>query len=77
MMYKGRVQNGAIVLDEPVQLPGGTEVEVVIYSRATDSDSATPRSLYDRLKPFIGMADGLLAEGSVNLDNHLYRAPKA
>ncbi len=36
MTYRGRVRQGVIVLDTPVQLPEGTEVEV----RTSDQTSA-------------------------------------
>jgi len=29
MPYRGHIENGAIVLDEPIALPNGTEVTVV------------------------------------------------
>jgi len=35
-----------------------------------------PRSLYERLKPVIGMAKGLPPDAAQNVDHYLYGHPK-
>ena len=78
MTYRGRVQEGLVVLDEPSALPDGTVVSVHAVSKAKRaSDEAGERpSLYERLKPIIGKARGLPADFSVNHDHYLYGTPK-
>jgi hypothetical protein len=76
MTYRGHIQNGTVVLDEPAALPDGVEVEIVICPEKTVSRDAAPRTLHERLKPFIGIANGLPSDASKNLDHYLYGSPK-
>ena len=76
MTYKAHVRNGCVVLDEPWELAEGVEVEVVLSAGGSAAPVTNARTLRDRLKPFIGMANGLPPDGSRNLDQHLYGAPK-
>lgn len=71
MTYRGHVKQGVIVLDPPVQLPEGAEVEV----RATEHASAEA-TWAEVLRDVIGQADGLPADSSVNHDHYLYGASK-
>jgi hypothetical protein len=76
--YRGHVKNGVVVLDEAMILPEGTAVKVEPVefrpnSPAADEDMPT---LYELLKPFIGKAEGLPPDASVNLDHYLYGVPK-
>ncbi len=77
MTYRGHVKNGVVVLDEPVKLPEGVEVKVDLAAASPDStaDEEIP-TLYEQLKPFIGKAQGLPPDASVNLDHYLYGVPK-
>lgn len=70
MTYRGRVQNGVIVLEKPGSLPEGTEVEVAPMAK-----EAVP-TLAERYKNLIGIAEGLPSDASVNHDHYLYGAPK-
>ena len=78
MTYRGRVQDGMVVLDEPAAMANGTVVSVHPLRKAKrPSGEAEPRpSLYERLKPIIGKAKGLPADFSVNHDHYLYGTPK-
>jgi hypothetical protein len=76
MVYRGRVKNGVVVLDDPVQLPEGTEVEVDLLIRSTGESLEGAPTLYDRLKPVIGMAEGLPADLAENHDHYLHGTPK-
>ncbi len=77
MTYRGRVRNGTVVLDEPVELPEGAVVHVDVASEAEPrSTESEPPTLYERLKPFIGAAKGLPPDASVNVDHYLYGHPK-
>lgn len=51
MTYRGHVENGVVVLDDPVKLPEGAQVQVEL---------ASPQSLTlaERLKDVIGIIEG-------------------
>lgn len=79
MTYRGRVRNGTIVLDPPVSLPEGTEVEVRPATTTDDvnragsaSDATAVPTVYDRLKDVIGKAEGFPPDYSRNHDRYLY-----
>ena len=84
MTVRGKVKNGKIILDDPKVLPEGTEVEVRPVKKRRKAAKATktgkakrgPRSLAERLAPFIGKVRGLPPDMSVNLDHYLYDLPK-
>ncbi len=71
MIYKGHVQNGAIVLDEPVNLSEGAIVsfEIAMIKDARH-DQQVP-TLAERLASIIGKAEGLPADWSENNDIYL------
>jgi hypothetical protein len=71
MVYRGRIDGGALVLDGGERLPDGTIVDVVpVEPKAATGDT---ESLYrlDELAVPTGIAD--LA---VNIDHYLYGHPK-
>lgn len=74
MVYRGRIRNGKIELDEDVTLPDGAAVEVVVRADEVDQDDGP--TLYERLKDFIGSVDDLPPDASVNIDHYLYGHPK-
>ncbi len=71
MTYRGHIENGTVVLDDPVVLVEGSEVEIVVQA-----PKHAARTLHERLQAHIGMANGLPSDGSANLDHYLYGAPK-
>ncbi len=71
MTYRGRVRNGVIVLDPPVTLPEGAEVQVV-----SGADGDAIPSLHERLKDVIGIAEGLPSDMADNHDHYIHGAPK-
>ena len=71
MTYRGRIRNGVVILDPPVSLAEGSEVEV----RPVTQDEAMP-TLYERYKDFIGIAEGLPADMAENHDHYIHGAPK-
>ncbi len=79
MTYRGKVKNGVVVLEGPRLPPEGSPVSVRVLKaparRPTRARAAVP-TLYEGLKPFIGMANGLPADASLNVDHYLYGAPK-
>jgi hypothetical protein len=85
MTVRGKVKKGKVVLDDPTALADGTEVEVRPVKKRKPAakprkpvkgKKPAPRSLADRLRPFIGKAKGLPPDMSVNLDHYLYGLPK-
>ena len=75
MTLRGHIKNGAVVLEQPVQLPDGTPVEVNVPVAEPVAESQ-PRTLYETLEPVIGKAVGLPSDSSINHDHYLYGVPK-
>jgi predicted DNA-binding antitoxin AbrB/MazE fold protein len=69
MPYKGHVKNGVIVIEEPVDIPEGTEVSIEVAG----GDGPT---LAERLASVIGTAKALPDDAAENLDHYLYGTPK-
>ena len=69
MTYRGHVEDGAIVLDEPMDLPEGTlvRVELAVLDSAKAEDAAP--SLAESLASVIGA--GLPVDWSENHDEYL------
>ncbi len=70
MTYSGRVKDGVIVLDPPVDLPEGTEVRVVSI------EDAPAQTLAERFADVIGAASDLPEDMAENHDHYLHGAPK-
>jgi hypothetical protein len=77
MTFPGHMKNGVVHLDNGATLPEGVAVRVEVAPARLDALPAeeTP-TLYDSLEPYIGKAEGLPADMSVNLDHYLYGTPK-
>ena len=71
MPYKGHVENGVIVLDEPAALEDGTAVDVEVAGRRADAAEPLQNSLYERYRPFIGTLDGMPEDWAENHDKYL------
>jgi hypothetical protein len=77
MTYPGHVQNGAVVLDEPISLPEGAKVTVALENdRGSLLDDSSLPSLYDQFQPFVGAAVGLPEDLAMNHDHYLHGQPK-
>lgn len=77
MTFQGHVKNGVVHLDNGATLPEGTEVRVELApARSNTAPAEETPTLYDCLEAFIGKAEGLPADMSVNLDYYLYGTPK-
>ena len=72
MVYRGRVENGLIRLEDAPPLRDGMEVEVRLLAEA---EPAIP-SVCEVLKDFVGKVEGLPADASLNLDHYLYGTAK-
>ena len=77
MVYRGRVCNGRIEVDNHVRLPEGADVDITVREKQSpaDEDASLP-TLYEQLKDLIGSVDDLPPDASVNLDHYLYGHPK-
>ena len=75
MPYRGHVENGVVILDEPVTLPEGAPVQVDLVGSENRGDE-TGTTLYERLKSVIGTARGLPPDAAMNVDHYLYGHPK-
>jgi len=70
MSYRGRVKNGVVVFDEPVELPDGTEVRV-------EPILPPPRkTLAEQLGDLIGSVPDLPPDMAEQHDHYLHGAPK-
>lgn len=77
MTIPGYIQNGQIVLANPLQLPDGAEVTVSIQPKRADlGDGDKLPSLFDRLKSVAGKANGLPSDLAINHDHYLHGQPK-
>jgi hypothetical protein len=77
MVYRGRVENGVIRLDDAPVLPEGTEVEAcVLAESSSQADEQTVPSLYERLKDVVGKVKGLPPDFAENHDHYLHGQPK-
>jgi len=71
MTYKGHIKNGTVVLDQPVALPDGAEVNVDLIA------VQPPIPLAESLKGVIGKATGLPPDASSQKRHYLYGHPKS
>lgn len=72
MTYRGKIKNGAVVMDEPVPLPDGVEVEIVPASNG----QTLPPTWGEVFKDITGKAEGLPPDMARNHDHYLHGAPK-
>lgn len=76
MTLHGQVRGGVIVLDPPIVLPEGADVQVEVMKRPADVDATELPSLFERLKPFVGAANRLPADFASQHDHYLDGTPK-
>jgi hypothetical protein len=77
MTFNGHIENGQVVFDAAPGLPDGTPVVVSVVKQSAEpvAEREIP-TLYERLKPIIGIADGLPPDASQNVKHYLYGHPK-
>lgn len=78
MTYQGHIENGVIVLDEPVTLQDGAKVRVELLSdsaaqQKTDSSGV---SHFEHYKSVIGAIDDLPADFAAQHDHYIHGTPK-
>lgn len=66
MTYKGHVEKGVIVLDDPVPLPEGAVMQVEVL------ETGAQQTLAERLKDVIGIVKGMPSDMARNHDQYLY-----
>jgi hypothetical protein len=79
VVYTGYVQDGAVVVPEPLPLPDGTPVTVEAAGNAAPApEQPDVPTVYERYKSFIGsLGDpSLPPDGALNHDHYLYGTPK-
>ncbi len=76
MTYHAKVQNGSLVLTQPLTLPDGTDVEIDLRPLPANASTPAPPSIYERYKSFIGTGQGLPSDLSENHDHYASGAPK-
>jgi hypothetical protein len=76
MTFNGHIENGQVVFDVAPGLPNGTPVVVTIVENSAPKEEREIPTLYERLKPIIGIAEGLPPDASQNIDHYLYGHPK-
>ena len=75
MTFLGKVKNGVVVPDEPVDLPEGAVARIDIVQ---DDSGVDPEILKLRatLRKYAGCCDGLPPDYALNHDHYLYGTPK-
>lgn len=76
MAYRGHVENGAIVLDEPVALPDGAAVRIEFAVKAPGLDDDSGPSFTERFGEILGKARSMPEDAAENHDHYLYGAAK-
>jgi hypothetical protein len=76
MTFNGHIENGLVVFDAAPGLPDGTPVVVTVVEKSVPTPEREIPTLYDRLKPVIGIAEGLPPDASQNIKHYLYGHPK-
>jgi len=78
MTVSGQVKDGVVVLDNTHALSEGMRVLVCAFNFECDElpEDNMPPTLYERLSPAIGTAEGLPPDASTNIDHYLYGADK-
>ncbi len=74
MTYCGHIQNGGIVLEQPVTLPEGSRVQcVIVVVDEHDALLAAPaEGRYADLLKYAGIVKGTPPDASQNHDRYLY-----
>jgi hypothetical protein len=77
MVYRGHVENGMIRLEDAPILAEGVEAEVrLVTEGAPREEEEKIPSVCEAMRDFVGKAEGLPPDASINLDHYLYGLPK-
>ena len=72
MTFHGHIENGLVVFDAAPGLPDGTPVVVVVSAPSQGATGLTGPTLYEQMKPIIGIAEHLPPDASSKIDEVLY-----
>jgi len=70
MSYRGHIENGAVVLDEPAPLAEGARV------RVEPEEPERELTLAERLKDVVGILKGLPPDLAAQHDHYIHGTPK-
>jgi hypothetical protein len=73
MTYRGRIQNGVVVLEQGADLPEGIEVEV---QPATVEEDRDTKSIQEMLLKFAGTVNDMPSDFAQNHDHYVHGTPK-
>ena len=77
MVYRGHVENGMIRLEDAPVLPEGLPAEVrLLADGSSHEEQQKAPSVCEVLREFVGKAEGLPPDASLNHDHYLYGVPK-
>lgn len=76
MVFKGKVTNGMVVLEDPKALPEGSLVKVELLGAAETEDRKAMPSLSEKLLKWAGRAKGLPSDLAENHEHYLHGRPK-
>jgi len=76
MPSRGHIQNGTVVPEVEFPWPDGTPVVVDVLSDRSGTHPRDVPTLYEQLKDFVGIADGLPADLAEHHDHYLHGRPK-
>jgi hypothetical protein len=78
MVYRGHVEKGVVVLDEPVVLPDGLAVNVELTQSVQQGPTIgkCEETLGQKMLRHAGKAVGLPSDLAENHDHYLYGTPK-
>lgn len=72
MTYHASVKKGALILDQPVDLPEGTRVEVEVRPATMPGESQSVPTLLEQMQGLVGRTAGLPSDLARNHDHYLY-----
>jgi len=74
MTVRGHIKNGAVVLDEPVKLPDGMDVEVELRPASKSAESGPTWG--EVFRDLAGSVEGLPTDMAENHDHYIRGAPR-
>jgi len=77
MTYRGHIENGTVVLEEPLDLPEGSQVECELRVVGVPEAERNPKAgwFYEEFKEFIGCVKGTPPDLSSRIDDYLEDPP--
>ena len=76
MRYEGHVENGVVVLVEPIDLPDGAMVRIEPVTEPAEAGEERGSPFTERFAEIMGRARSLAADAAENHDHYLYGVPK-